>query len=152
MRKKVIKQDVSISDVNPKTMCCWFCFHFRKSHYTRTEQCASFANAIPFECCVFIFIYFEISTNHCSPWHDTHVQCTYVARFTLSTSRISSAQRHSQATARHKLKHQPIHYQGSSCDNHKVDVVCTQFGTVYRATSYMRMNFYRYKFEWHLFG
>lgn len=27
---------------------------------------------------------------------------------------------------RHKLKHQPIHYQGSSCDNHKVNV-CIQF-------------------------
>lgn len=93
------------------------------------EEYSSFR--MPFELSNVAYLYLFISTfppiivrhdmNSC--FH-TYYLSTNHSRYSCSTPGPEPlGQRQRQ---RHKLKHQPIHYQGSSCDNHKVNV-CIQF-------------------------
>lgn len=121
--RKVIKQDEQIWSKNAKNKVLLICSPFLKI----TSKCRKKEQSIHRRwngmLRIFIFIYFEISTNHCSPCHE--FMCNTFHTHYLSATNpqpiqlLGTAQRQG---AEHKLKHQPIHYQGSSCDSHKVDV------------------------------
>lgn len=134
--KGVIEQDEHFGH-NAETMCCWFFvpIYVFKNHIRieKMEQYSSFRMPVN---CRMLRIYIYLFRH----FHQSLFAMTRIYVFALTTSRWIAADTDIQfarhwspkrwaangSDNRHKLKHQPIHYQGSFCDNHKVNV-CIQF-------------------------